>query len=156
MVHPETVVEEGVNEFRRIEDRLLGKAHNRYWILTSDPTKEMYSNGTAAQAGFNTLLCHNFETGKKQTYYHGDDITFQEPCFVPRSDDAPPEDGYIVIMADLYRENRSHLLLFEAQNIEKGPIAEVKLPLKLLDGLHGSWVDGKDIALAVEAGAKST
>ncbi|KAG4420708.1 hypothetical protein IFR04_006196 [Cadophora malorum] len=151
MVLPERVVMDGVNEFGRVDDRLLGKKYNRYWILTVDPTKKMYTNGTAAQAGFNTLLCYNFETGKSQSYYYGDDVTFQEPCFVPRSEDAAPEDGYIVILADLYRENRSHLLLFDAQDIEKGPLAEIKLPLKLLDGLHGSWVDGKDVEQAARA-----
>ncbi|KAF2008787.1 carotenoid oxygenase [Aaosphaeria arxii CBS 175.79] len=148
MVHPQQVIQEGVNEFGRVDDRLLGKKYDRYWILTVDPTKQIYSNGTAAQAGFNTLLCHNFKTGKKQTYYHGNDVTFQEPCFVPRSGGASPEEGYIVILADLYRESRSQLLLFDAQNIDKGPIAQIKLPLKLLDGLHGSWVDGKDVDLA--------
>ncbi|KAH7112070.1 carotenoid oxygenase [Dendryphion nanum] len=153
MIHPERVVAEGVNEFGRVDDRLLGKKYNRYWILTVDPTKQMYDNGTAAQAGFNTLICYNFETGKTQSYYHGNDVTFQEPCFVPRSEHAAPEDGYIVILADLYRESRSHLLLFDAQDIEKGPLAEIKLPLKLLDGLHGSWVDGKDVELATRGKA---
>ncbi|KAH7089417.1 carotenoid oxygenase [Paraphoma chrysanthemicola] len=151
MIHPESVIVEGVNEFGRIDDRLLGKKYNRYWILTVDPTKQVYANGTAAQAGFNTLVCHNFETGQNQSYYHGDNITFQEPCFVPRSENAAPEDGYIVVLADLFSESRSHLLLFDAQNIEDGPLAEIKLPLKLLDGLHGSWVDGKDVELATRA-----
>ncbi|EKG14270.1 Carotenoid oxygenase [Macrophomina phaseolina MS6] len=151
LVTPERVVQEGVNEFGRIDDRLTGKKYARYWILTVDPTKKVYDNGTAAQAGFNTLVCHNTETGETQSYYHGDDVTFQEPVFVPRTDDAPPEDGYVVVLADLYRERRSHLLLFEAREIDKGPIAEIKLPLKLLDGLHGSWVDGKDVDLASRA-----
>ncbi|PSN71942.1 carotenoid oxygenase [Corynespora cassiicola Philippines] len=150
-VHPEKVVAEGVYEFGRVDDRLIGKKYDRYWMLTIDTTKPPLSHNGAVQPGFNTLVCHNFATGKTQSYSHGDDVTFQEPCFVPRSENAPPEDGYIVILADMYQEQRSHLLLFEAQKIDQGPIADIKLPFKLLDGLHGSWVDGRDVDLATQA-----
>lgn len=143
IIHPERIVLDGVYEFGRIDDRLLGKPYNRVWTLHVDPTK--LASSEAAEQGFNTLLMHNFETGETQKYFHGNDITFQEPIFVPRSDGAPPEDGYIVVVADLFRENLTNLLIFEAQQIQGGPIAIVKLPLKLLDGLHGSWVDGKDV-----------
>ena len=61
------------------------------------------------------------------------------------------EDGYILVVADRYREGRNVLLLFEASDITRGPLAEIKLPFKLMDGLHGSWVDGKDVDAAREA-----
>lgn len=64
-----------------------------------------------------------------QLYKHRDDTTFQEPVFVPRYDGAPPEDGYVLVLADLFREQRNHLFLFEASDIESGPIAQIKLPL---------------------------
>jgi carotenoid cleavage dioxygenase len=122
-------------------------------MLHVDPSKPVYTTEfeTAVQPGFNTLICYDFETGKVQYYRHGNDATFQEPVFVPRYDGAPPEDGYVLVVADLYREKRNTLLLFEAHDIEAGPITQIKLPLKLMDGLHGSWVDGKDVELAARA-----
>jgi hypothetical protein len=30
-------------------------------------------------------------------------------------------------------------------DIEKGPIAIIELPFRLRNGIHGSWVDGKDL-----------
>ncbi|KIX01717.1 uncharacterized protein Z518_09443 [Rhinocladiella mackenziei CBS 650.93] len=149
MIHPERVVLDGVYEFGRIDDRLLGKPYSRVWTLRVDPSK--FASIEAAEQGFNTLLLHNFDTGETQKYYHGDDITFQEPVFVPRYEGAPPDDGYILVVADLFRENLTNLLLFEALDIKSGPIAEIKLPLKLLDGLHGSWVDGEDVEKASKA-----
>jgi carotenoid cleavage dioxygenase-like enzyme len=143
MIHPERVVLDGVYEFGRVDDRRLGKRYERVWTLHVDPTN--FASIEAAEQGFNTLLMHNFETGETQKYFHGDDITFQEPIFVPRYDGAPAEDGYILVVADLFKENLTNLLVFEAREIKAGPIAVVKLPLKLLDGLHGSWVDGKDV-----------
>lgn len=72
---------------------------------------------------------------------------------MPRGPDAGPEDGYLLVVADRYRENRNCLLLFEASDITRGLLAEIKLPFKLMDGLHGSWVDGQDVDAAREASA---
>ncbi|WAO91403.1 Hypothetical protein NCS54_00887000 [Fusarium falciforme] len=91
MIHPEGVFVEGVNEFGRIDDRLLGKKYSRVWILKVDPTHQVKLNDhDAAQGnvGFNTLVCYNFDTGELQSYRHEDDTTFQEPVFVPRHEGA--------------------------------------------------------------------
>ncbi|KAB5576267.1 carotenoid oxygenase [Coniochaeta sp. 2T2.1] len=153
MIRPDQVVLEGVFEFGRIDDRLSGKKYSSFWMLHVDPTSPIHANDqeTVPAAGFNTLVYYNFETGKTQSYKHRDDTTFQEPVFVPRYDGAPPEDGYVLVLADLFREQRNHLFLFEASDIESGPIAQIKLPFKLMDGLHGSWVDGMDVDQATKA-----
>ncbi|KAJ4129623.1 hypothetical protein NW754_003905 [Fusarium falciforme] len=154
MIHPEGVFVEGVNEFGRIDDRLLGKKYSRVWILKVDPTHQVKLNDhDAAQGnvGFNTLVCYNFDTGELQSYRHEDDTTFQEPVFVLRHEGADYEDGYILVLANRYREGRNVLLLLEASDITKGPLAEIKLQFKLMDGLHGSWVDGKEVDAAREA-----
>jgi hypothetical protein len=31
-------------------------------------------------------------------------------------------------------------------NVDKGPIARAKLPVRLRQGLHGNWVDGAKLA----------
>lgn len=153
IIYPDQVLCEGVNEFGRIGDRLLGKKYSNFWALQVDPASPVHANDheTVPAPGFNTLTHYNFDTGKMQSYRHRDDTTFQEPIFVPRYDGAPPEDGYVLVLVDLFREQRNHLLLFETLNIESGPIAQIKLPFKLMDGLHGSWVDGKDMDQAAKA-----
>jgi len=35
---------------------------------------------------------------------------------------------------------RSDLLLFDAQRVDEGPLATIKLPLRLRFGLHGNWL----------------
>jgi carotenoid cleavage dioxygenase len=39
-----------------------------------------------------------------------------------------------------YDEMRSDLVVLDAQHLDDGPVATVKLPLRLRQGLHGSWV----------------
>jgi carotenoid cleavage dioxygenase len=45
-------------------------------------------------------------------------------------------------------EHRSDLLLFDATDIQKGPIAEVRIPIRLRFGLHGNWASAEEIGLA--------
>lgn len=45
-------------------------------------------------------------------------------------------------------EHRSDLLLFEALEIAKGPIAVIHVPIRLRFGLHGNWAQSADIGLA--------
>ena len=65
----------------------------------------------------------------------------QEPCFVPRTPTSPEGDGYIVVVVDNVVTNLSQLVILDAQSIDKGPIARVKLPFRLRAGLHGNWFD---------------
>ncbi len=45
-------------------------------------------------------------------------------------------------------EKRSDLLLFDALDIAKGPIATAHIPIRLRFGLHGTWAPAAAIGLA--------
>ena len=45
------------------------------------------------------------------------------------------------MLANRLKEMRSDLLLFDAQHVDEGPIATIKLPLRVRPGLHGNWHD---------------
>ena len=45
-------------------------------------------------------------------------------------------------------EQRSELLLFDALEIAKGPIATIQIPIRMRFGLHGNWAEAADIGLA--------
>jgi len=62
-----------------------------------------------------------------------------EPVFVPRSADAPEGDGWLTAVVWRAGENRSDLLIFEAQDVAKGPIATAEMPRRVPFGFHGNW-----------------
>ncbi len=37
-------------------------------------------------------------------------------------------------------ENRSDLVILDAQRMDEGPIATIKIPVRLKYGIHGNWV----------------
>ena len=88
------------------------------------------------------------ENAAEQHFWAGPVSTLQEPCFVPRSKDAPEGDGWIVQLCNRMAEHRSDLLVFDPLEIEKGPISTIAIPIRLRFGLHGNWANSDEIGLA--------
>jgi carotenoid cleavage dioxygenase-like enzyme len=148
LVKPERVIMDGTFEFGRIDDRCVTRRHENFWILGSDMSRFHNDGDVMFQGGFNVLHHYDCSTGTNQTYWPGSRTTLQEPVFIPRHPGAQSDDGYIILLCNRFDEMRNDLLLFEAKAIQRGPIATIKLPLRLRDGIHGSWVDHADIEKA--------
>ena len=136
-------------EFPRIDDRYAGREYRYGWLLVVDMGQPCeLKGGSAGGMLMNTLGLVDHETGAQQKWWCGPVSTLQEPCFIPRSKDAPEGDGWIVMVCNRLEEHRSDLLLFDALDIEKGPIAVAKIPVRLRFGLHGNFARAEEIGLA--------
>jgi len=82
--------------------------------------------------------------GLEDVYFPGPTMTFQEPTFIPREGGAEGE-GYLIALLNHLDQLRNDVVIFNAQNLSQGPLAVIHLPLKLKLGLHGNWVDNRDI-----------
>ena len=121
-----------MGEFPKTDDRYQMAPYRHGWIL--------------GFGGVRNSLGHiDHATGKTAVYDSGPDTPLQEPCFIPRRPDSAEGDGYVVQLATRVSEMRSDLLLFEALDIEAGPIATIRLPIRLRPGYHGSWADAARI-----------
>ena len=136
-----------IGEFPRIDDRFATLRHKHGWMLVMDPS--MPFEGPAGRAsGFimNRIGHLDFTTGRQTSWWAGPQSIIQEPCFVPRTPDAPEGDGYVIALVDNLVTNYSDLVILDAQNVEAGPIARAKLPIRIRSGLHGNWADGALLA----------
>ncbi len=71
----------------------------------------------------------------------GNRINLAEPVFAPRSPGSPEGVGYLMGVAYNLDENlRSDLVILDAEHLEDGPIATVKLPVQASPQVHGWWV----------------
>ena len=119
-------------EFPRVDPRVETRKHRHGWYAC-DPA----SLGTVKQSAIGHL---DLATGKRELYELPDGDLTSEPVFTPRSADAPEGDGWITAVVWRGAENRSDLLVLEAQDVAKGPVATAKLPRRVPFGFHGNWV----------------
>lgn len=71
----------------------------------------------------------------------GKKVSLAEPVFAPRRFDAAEGDGYLLGVAYNLDENlRSDLVILDANHLDEGPIATVKLPVQATPQVHGWWV----------------
>ena len=118
-------------EFPRVDPRVETRRHRPGWYAC-DPA--------GLQTIKQTAIAHlDLQTGRRQVYeLDGGDMT-SEPVFVPRSDAAPEGDGWLTAVVWRAAENRSDLLIFEAQDLAKGPIGIAEMPRRVPFGFHGNW-----------------
>lgn len=144
-----TQLTQTAGEFPRIDDRFAGRPYRHGWMLEMDYRRPVDLKGGSAGGLLMNCLCHiDHETGREQHWWCGPVSSLQEPCFIPRSPDAAEGDGWIVQVCNRLEEHRSDLLLFDALDIEEGPIATINIPIRLRFGLHGNWANADQIGLA--------
>ena len=51
------------------------------------------------------------------------------------------------MLCNRLEDKRTDLLVFDALDIEKGPIATINVPIRLRFGLHGNFARAEDIGL---------
>lgn len=143
-----TPLTETASEFPRIDDRYTGVKTRYTWGLEMDHSRPCELKGGSA-GGFlmNCLFLKDMETGKEHHWWAGPVSSLQEPCFIPRDREGPEGDGWIVLLCNRLEQKRTDLVIFDALDIEKGPVATVNVPIRLRFGLHGNFARSEDIGL---------
>jgi carotenoid cleavage dioxygenase len=129
-------------EFPHVDDRYVGRPYRHAFMQATDPTKSYDAEKAGPIMGFffNTLVHMDMSTGKARTWFAGDTSSTQEPVFVPRSRDAAEGEGYVLGVVNRRAEHRSDLVILDAQHVDEGPIATVRIPVRLKYAIHGNWV----------------
>ena len=88
---------------------------------------------------FNTMLKVDTTTGRIVRHDFGNRIA-GEAVFIPRHGRSGEDDGYLAIFAFDPVHHTSDFVLLNAARIEADPVAVVRLPQRVPQGLHGSWI----------------
>lgn len=120
-------------EFPRLDERYAGLPYRHGWFAGKSGT-------VGGEVVMDTIAHIDLKTGVRQTHAMPSGDVVSEPVFVPRSGDADEGDGWVLATAYRGEEDRSDLVVFDAQAIAAGPIATAKLPRRLPFGFHGNWV----------------
>jgi carotenoid cleavage dioxygenase-like enzyme len=129
----QTPLDDLAGEFPRIDDRRAGLGYRHGWYACNDSAR---GNGES----FGGIAHMDMQSGARKTFMLPAGDATSEPVFVPRAENAPEGDGYLLSVVWRAAENRSDLVVLDATDIAKGPVATVQLPVRVPFGFHGNWV----------------
>lgn len=117
-------------EFPRINDTRAGRA-TRF--------------GYAMPLTMNGVVKYDFVKGTTTTHRHGRGRFGGEPVFVPRPGSAGEDDGWLITYVHDQASDRSEMVVLDAADMARPPVARVKLPGRVPVGFHGTWVPGPEM-----------
>jgi carotenoid cleavage dioxygenase-like enzyme len=123
-----TTLSDFIGEFPRNDDRFQAKPYRHGWLLGFSGTR-------------NSLGHVDLAEGTTEMWSAPPTCPVLEPCFIPRAPDAREGDGWIVQALTNGETMLTELNVFEATRIARGPIATVRLPLRMKPAYHGSWAE---------------
>lgn len=132
--YTEQVLDEGNGEWPVIDARVETLPYRHGWYCNRPVHESMKGGGT------NSGLAHvDHSTGQIRHYVPPVGDHCSEPHFVQRSDDAEEGDGWLLSVIYRGNENRSDLAIFNATEIQSGPIALVHLSHRVPFCFHRDW-----------------
>ncbi|MFT5483571.1 MAG: carotenoid cleavage dioxygenase-like enzyme [Halieaceae bacterium] len=97
---------------------------------------------------FTGLVKYNNDTGQRSQWDYGANVYGSEAVYAPKptsTRSSDEDDGYVTTIVTDANTWHSECLIFDARNIEQGPICRVQLPTRVPFGFHASWARGDDI-----------
>jgi carotenoid cleavage dioxygenase-like enzyme len=120
-------------EFPRIDERLTGQAY-RYGYAVH--YKNYEENKPARDTA---LIKYDLKSGACVSYDPGPGYISDECVFVPVSEQAAEDEGWVLSFVYDSHQKTSELVIIDATDFAKGPVAKVRLPRRVPFGFHGSW-----------------
>jgi len=100
---------------------------------------------------FHSLVKYDHEDGRRTRYDYEPGWFASESPFARRLGGSAEDDGYVVTIMTNARSFESESWIFDAREIERGPICRVKLPSRVPTGFHAKWIPG-DRLFGADAG----
>jgi isoeugenol monooxygenase len=131
-------------DFPEIDQRFATVPHRHAFLAARDTTRPVNPD-IAVGVWFNTLVHLDQITGETERWYVGDDANLQEPVFIPRSDEAPEGDGFLVALVNRLPQAHTELVVVDTARFTDGPVATVHVPMHVRPTFHGLWVSSEEL-----------
>ena len=131
----EEIVDERPQEFPRCHPGLNGKPYRYGYSVAVDSNYE-----------FPAFYKHDLQKGIATEIPMGADRHGAEPVFVPRASAQSEDDGYLMTYVYDKSRNASDLVIFDAQDTDRGPVSSIHLPVRVPYGFHGNWIPDRPLS----------
>lgn len=123
-------------EFPRVNDAYDALPTRYVYIPTITDTLKLPDPPSAS---FNTICRVDTDTGDVLRHDFGNRLG-GEPVFIPRPGGTGEGDGYLAVFAYDPATETSDFVLLDAAHVNADPVAVIRLPQRVPQGLHGTWI----------------
>ena len=125
------------------QDDRYNTAHYRYGFLSCGFTE---AQGVPGGGRGNGIARFDVQNRTAKIWRAPQGLSLSEVCFAPKSASAPEGSGYVMAVGTHAAEqNRADLVILDAERVEEGPVATVRMPTRIVGQVHGWWVPGAAI-----------
>ncbi len=127
------LIESRCCEFPCVHPLKVGRNYRYLYMGAADA-----ATGNAPLQAFEKV---DLETGEKQIWSAAPHGFASEPNFVPRSHDGDEDDGWVLGLVYDSTHQRSDVVILDAKDLDKQPVARLHLKHHIPYGLHGNFVN---------------
>ncbi len=91
---------------------------------------------------FDGLVKYDTQEQTAKIHWYGEGRFGSESPFVPREGSKEEDDGYVISFVTDERDGKSEVIILDAKNVDKEPVARILLPQRVPLGFHACWVNG--------------
>jgi carotenoid cleavage dioxygenase-like enzyme len=121
-------------EFPRIDERRFGQAYRYSYTMAVQADRRFQSAGR--------LYKYDLVEGVRQVHDFGAGRHPGEFVFVPAHADAGEDEGWLIGFVIDEAGDTTELVILDAANFDRSPVATVRLLHRIPPGFHGNWING--------------
>lgn len=132
----EELMDETICEFGSINHAFRNRAQRYVYSLSGKPGWFL----------FDGFVKQDLVSDRVETVVFPEGVFGSEMPFVARAGSVAEDDGWLLSYVTDMNRNVSECWIYAAQDLRAGPLARVRLPLRIPSGTHACWADAKELA----------
>lgn len=130
----ETQLADDGAEFPRVDERRVGLPARYGWMAGA------HGDRPGRVSFGSSVIRYDLETGTTAIADLGPETSVGEAVVVPRDGSTTEDDAWVMHLAYDRTTDRSELVVLAADDPTGGPVARVKIPVRIPNGFHGNFV----------------
>ena len=126
----DSVLNDRALDLPTIDKRFLGRQSRYSWLVGTRDTEHAFE--------FSGITRWDAKTGQTVVWDPGAAVSAGEGLFIPEGKNEG--EGWVLAFAYDRRDQASRLVILDATEVDKGPVASVLLPQRVPFGFHATWV----------------
>ncbi|MET7645501.1 carotenoid oxygenase family protein [Streptomyces sp. NPDC005426] len=130
-----TVLDDARMELPRTDDRLIGRRHQQLAVAADSGDPDLLPGEFDALRWYDGR-----DASGTSVVWRAGDLSVGEPVFAPSPGSTSGAGGHWMTYATDRTDDSSWLLVIPADDPASGPVARVRIPVRVPLGLHGNWL----------------